>query len=104
MNVIKSGLSQLLFRNGTISIEQLRKMTSDDVRQLDKSTIAYLSPPVYSDKVTAITWGGFRIQDISSPLIAFCVTDANALLVANVTSNFITYFVNFTTIQLDTGM
>ena len=85
-------------------------MTVDDMRQLEKSSIAYLLSSVYSDSdsATAIMWGGFRVEDISAPQIVFCVTGASTFSVQNVTRYFTTipsvvYFINFTTIQLDTG-
>ena len=99
-----SGPIQPLFRNGSIFTSQTSLMTFSDIRQLNKSTTAFLSSeyPVDIDRQTAVTWGGFRIDDVSKPLIVFSVFGANAIFFGNFLYT-TSYYINFTMFALDTA-
>ena len=105
-----SGPVQPLYRNGSIFTSQTSLMTFSDIRQLNKSTIAFLSSeyPQFTDSQIPVTWGGFRIDDVSKPLIVFYISGARPSF-SYVRNNFsgyviqIHYRINFTSFALDTA-
>ena len=103
-----SGPVQPLYRNGSIFTSQTKLMTFSDIRQLNKSTIAFLSSeyPLFTEPQIPVMWGGFRIDDVSKPLIVFYVSGATPIFLMNVTNVWgrvvsAYYNINFTSIELD---